>query len=70
MKEKVNAQVIEDFIKEHALSKKEFCKLCGISPYIFNKMMKDKEIVYCRSFIKIARATHLKFAQLYVKKDG
>ena len=70
MEEKIDTQVIERYMKERALSKEKFCELCGISRYIFDKMMRDREIIYCKTFIKIAKATNLTFAQLYTKKDG
>ena len=70
MEEKIDTQVIENFMSEHGLCKKEFCKLCGISRYIFDKMMRDRKIIYAKTFIKIAKATNLTFAQLYTKKDG
>ncbi len=36
---KLNTRCIENYIKFHKITKKEFCAKCDISLYMFNKIM-------------------------------
>lgn len=68
MEEIFNSKAIKNYMKKYQLTKKEFCRLCDISAYVFDKMMNKGVIISCRTYIKIAQATKLKFAELYRKK--
>ena len=70
MKEIFNSKAIKDYMQKHQLNKKEFCQLCNISSYLFDKMMNEDVIISCRTYIKIAKTTKLRFEQLYTTKDG
>ena len=70
MKMYFNSNVINTCMKEHKLDKKQFCVLCNISGHVFDRMMNEGVISRLSTFIKIAKSTKLKFAQLYTIKDG
>ncbi len=43
MKDKLNVQIIEEYIKTNNLTKKDFCKQCNISVSTFYRIMHGKD---------------------------
>ena len=60
---RIKTELIENYRKEHNLSKTAFCKLCKIGIQTLNKIMRD-DYNNVIPMIKIAGIIKVKFSQL------
>ena len=67
MKVEFNIKLIEDYIKNNKLSKKEFCKLCGIGKPILRKILKNQQNLRLSALFKIARALNINVHELFIR---
>lgn len=51
----INTELINCYLKKQKLTKTDFCKVCGISLYTLNKILKNNKIRSVVPFIKIAK---------------
>lgn len=61
----IKTELIENYIKQHDLSKNKFCKLCKISPSVLKKIMKTQRNFYIIALFKIAKIINLEVYQLF-----
>ena len=61
---KVNVEKYEKFMKEHQLTKSEFCKKCGISVKTFNNILKGSN-PQIMTIVKIADFTGYKVENIF-----
>ena len=59
---KYNLDLIENFLKENNLSKKEFAKMCGLSVKTVDRIYAGKNIKMA-TLIKIAKVLHCKYSE-------
>ena len=64
MKNEVNTEIIDNYLKENKLSKTKFCKVCGISRGTLEKVMKNENVRITVLF-KIARVLNVPIHQLF-----
>ena len=64
----LNKKLIKDFMKEHKLKTKEFCKQCGISAYMFRKMQKGCGQIGFFKIVKIADYMKVRIANLVIQE--
>ena len=55
----IKTEIIENYMKEHNLSKTKFCKICKISPSTFNKIMANDRNFGLIALFKIARVMEI-----------
>lgn len=60
----VKTEKIEEYIKENNLTKREFCKLCKISPSTLNKILKTENFNLL-SLFKITRVMNINFCDIF-----
>ena len=59
MKAKINIQIIENYLKQHNLTKTKFCKICNISLSTFNRLMNNNTKVSAKAIYNISVATKI-----------
>ena len=64
MKYAVKKEIIEEYIKQHNLSKTSFCKLCGISVCTYNKIIESKNF-RLEGIIKIAKLMGVRLCEMF-----
>ena len=64
MKNLINTQLIENYIKENGLSKTKFCKICNISLSTYKRIMTDKN-VRINALFRISRVLKIPFYQIF-----
>ncbi|MBP3344742.1 MAG: helix-turn-helix domain-containing protein [Clostridia bacterium] len=64
MKTIVNKNLITSYMNNNKMSKTLFCKKCGISLYVLNKIMTNPEGMRIPPFIKIAKTINVKLSDL------
>lgn len=64
IKLKVNTELILSYIKDHNLTKKEFCAQCGITPSTLNSIMKGNN-VKLSSVRKLMSGLNVSFYQIF-----
>ncbi len=57
---KTYIDVINDYMKENRLTRKQFCKLCNLSENTFKSMMKKRLNLHLATIIKIATGTKMR----------
>lgn len=62
--DKINIQIIVDYMQQHKLNKAQFCDACGISIYTLNKILKNESIRKITPFIKMALYMKVKLKDL------
>ncbi len=65
----INIKLIENYIKEHKLSKKQFAQMCNISTWVLRKVLKNNtnfRIVY---LFRIARVLNIKIKDIFIKEE-
>ena len=67
MEARINTKLIEDYIKDNNLSKKEFCKICGISQQILRKILRNQQNFYITALFKVARTLKLHIHELFIR---
>ncbi len=68
MKEKLNVQMITDYMKNNGLTKKEFCKQCQISTSTLYRIMHGENFNFkIISLFKIAKKINLKLCQFFIR---
>ncbi len=65
---KLNLQLIKDYINNHNLTEKEFCKKCRITEYIFGRIMNGKVDLNLFTFVKIVDVLKCRWAEIVI--DG
>lgn len=63
----INLQLILDFMDKHKLSRKEFCKKCNISEYMFCKIMKNDGDYGVTNLIKVIDFMGIKMVEIINK---
>ncbi len=61
----LNTKIIEQFMAENRLSKKEFCARCKISVATYYRIMQNKD-VNLRSLFKIAKTMGVPIKTLFI----
>lgn len=61
---KINSTLLEGFMKENKLTKKQLAQKCGVSPYIIRKMLSGECKATASTLIKISLLTKLKVNDL------
>ena len=64
MKKTIKVYIIEKFMKDNNLTKTKFCKMCGISVYILNKILADKLNFKSSEFYKVMKTMSMNSYQL------
>ena len=67
--EKINKEIIVNYIKNNHLSKTKFCELCGITRPTFYRLLANKENISTQSILRITRTMNIKFADILYKKE-
>ena len=67
MKVEFNIKLIEDYIQNNKLSKKEFCKQCGIGEPILRKILKNQQNFRLSALFKIARELNINVQELFIR---
>lgn len=65
MKNEINVEVINNYIKENKLTKNKFCKTCKISLSTLNKILNNKENFRIIALFKIAKVLNIKFCEIF-----
>lgn len=65
MKNTIKTELIYNFIKQNNLSKRQFSKLCKISPNTLNKIMSNCKNFNIVSLFKIARILKVQIYQMF-----
>ena len=65
MKNKINIEIIEKFIKENKISKTAFCKMCKISLSTLNKIMTNDDSFRIIALFKIAKVIKVQVFQMF-----
>ena len=68
MKNTINIELIEKYIKDKRLTKKQFCSLCNISYGTLNKLIKGQTNIRIRAILKIAKTIGTKLSCLIITK--
>lgn len=64
--QKFNTQKIDDYLKEHNMTKAQFCKECGICPQTLKKLYTSKwKTMNSSNILKIAKAIGCKLSDLF-----
>lgn len=61
----IKPEIFENYMKEHNLSKTAFCKLCKISPSVFNKIIGNQRNFYVIALFRIARVIGIEVYQMF-----
>lgn len=64
--EGINVKIIEDYIKNNNLSKTKFCKMCGISLYNLNKILKNDLTVKIIPLLKVIKYIDISSCDLII----
>ena len=67
MKVEFNIKLIEDYIQNNKLSKKEFCKQCCIGEPILRKILKNQQNFRLSALFKIARELNINVHELFIR---
>ena len=65
MKRRIKTEIFIEYMKKNNLSKREFCKKCGISMYHFNKILSNANNISFIPFFKISVVTKIKVEDMY-----
>lgn len=65
MKNKINVDMIKNYLTENKLSNTAFCKVCKISPSTLNKIISNKDNFRIIALLKIARVIKVQVHQLF-----
>ena len=68
MKDTINIELIENYIKDKRLTKKQFCSLCNISYGTLNKLIKGQTNIRIRAIIKIVKTIGTNLSSLFFNK--
>ncbi len=63
----INVGLISEYMSANNLTKKEFCKKCGISLYLLNKIFNQQENANIVALFKIARTMNLPICEFFRK---
>ncbi len=63
----INVGLISEYMSKNNLTKKEFCKKCGISLYLLNKIFNQQENANIVALFKIARIMNLPICEFFRK---
>lgn len=62
----INKEIIINYMYMNHLSKTKFCKICGISLQILNKILSDKTNFNISSLYKICKVLKIKLYQIFI----
>ncbi len=65
MKNEINISIIQNYMLKNKLTKTKFCKLCGISVAIFNKIIRNDLNFGIKSLFKIAKVLNIEIYELF-----
>jgi transcriptional regulator with XRE-family HTH domain len=66
MKDKINIEILKNYMKEQQLSKTEFCKQCKISMEVLNKILANDSNFGIVALFKIARKLNMQIHELFI----
>ena len=66
MKNQINVEIIENYRLQHKLSKREFCKLCKISPSTLQKIERGDYRFFVHALWNISKAIGVPFSEMFV----
>lgn len=64
LKDVIKTEVFENYMKEHNLTKTEFCKLCGIGVQTFNRII-SRQNFRISALFKIAKVIKVEVWQMF-----
>ena len=67
LKNYINTNLFENFMKAHKLSKSKFCKICNIHISTYNKIISNKNFRITALF-KIAKVIKIQVCQMFTNK--
>ena len=67
MRKVIDATPIINYMLNNKIGKGEFCKRCGISRGVLNKILKDQHNVRITAFFKIAKFLNIEVKDLFYK---
>jgi len=68
MKITFNLNLLNNFMQQNNLSKKQFCKLCNISTYKLNKIFSHKTNIRLTNMLKLRDYTKIPLKELVIIK--
>ena len=54
-KDRLRTELITKYMEENRLSKRQFCKLCGITVLVFDKMFRQDFKIGISKFLKVCK---------------
>ena len=66
MKNQINVEIIENYRLQHKLSKRQFSKLCAISPSTLRKILNGNYRFFVHALWKISKTINVPFSELFV----
>ena len=66
MKNQINVEIIENYRLQHKLSKRQFCKLCAISPSTLRKIVNGDYRFFVHALWKISKTINVPFSEMFV----
>lgn len=66
----LNVKVFEKYLSDHQLSKKDFCKTCGICFATLQKILEGDNHLRTSSLIRIHRATGIELYDMMKDREG
>lgn len=67
METKINTKLIENYMYDNNLSKKEFCKLCELSQAILRKILRNQKNYRITALFKVAKLLKAHICDLFIK---
>ena len=61
-----NIKVVNDYIENFNLTKKDFCKLCGISQKELNLFLSKNDEVLILTISRIAKTINIRMCEMFV----
>ena len=65
MQDTIKTEIIENYMKEHNLSKNKFCKMCNVNIQTLNKILKNDFRFRVNALFKIARVLKIEVYQMF-----
>lgn len=65
----INTDLVINYIKKEKLTKRGFCKRCGISENSLRKVLNEQTNVFLSTIFKIIRELNISFSELFRVKD-
>ena len=65
MENKINIEIIENYIKENKLSKTRFCQKCKIGLRTYAKMMNNNLEIDLKALVKVAKVMNIRLYEMF-----